>query len=89
MLHERTEEAQQLFTDSEECAMFNGADELAAKIAHYLARPEERRRIAEAGHRRCMTSGYSYDDRAAIIVDKARELLARSTIARPLPVAAE
>jgi hypothetical protein len=74
MLHERTEEAQSFFEEGRECVMFTEGDELAAKISHYLAHPAERLRIAEAGHRRCMTSDYSVDARASTIVTTANQL---------------
>ncbi len=76
MLHERTAEAQGYFAEGIDCAMFEGAEELAAKVAYYLAHPEERRRIAEAGHRRCLSSGYSVDDRVATILAKVEEIRA-------------
>jgi spore maturation protein CgeB len=76
MLHERTKEAQSYFTEGSECAMFGDADELVAKIRHYLGSPEERSRIAAAGHRRCVNSCYAVDQRAAVVVEKAREIAA-------------
>ncbi|MEM6415365.1 MAG: glycosyltransferase [Pseudomonadota bacterium] len=74
MMHERTEEAMQYFKDGKECAFFDGPDDLVEKVRYYLAHDEERRAIAEAGHRRCMTSGYSVDDRARAVVEKYHEL---------------
>jgi hypothetical protein len=76
MLQERTEEAQTFFEEGKECAMFADADELVEKVRYYLAHPEERARIAQAGYRRCITSGYSVDNRAAAVIAKARELIA-------------
>lgn len=76
MLHERNAEVAQYFTEGKECAMFADAGELADKIKYYLEHDEERRAIAAAGHLRCMTSGYSFDDRAAQVVAKARNLIA-------------
>jgi spore maturation protein CgeB len=81
MLHERTTEADALFKEGEECAMFEGADELAAKVTHYLAQPEERRRIAEEGHDRAVTSHYAYDDRVVVILEKAAEIRASRRVA--------
>lgn len=76
MLHERTEEVKEYFVEGQECAMFEGADELADKVRYYLSHETERERIALAGRQRCFTSGYSADDRARIILAKAREILA-------------
>ncbi len=74
MLHERTDEAMRYFKDEEECAFFDGVDDLVAKIRRYLADDAARRAISEAGRRRAQTSGYAYDDRAALIVAKCRAL---------------
>jgi glycosyltransferase involved in cell wall biosynthesis len=78
MLHERTEEAESFFEDGTECAFFRGSEELAEKIRYYLEHEDERRQIAEAGCRRCQTSGYSIDDRAAAVIEKYRELRAKA-----------
>ena len=48
------------------------------KCRHYLAHPEERRRIAEAGRRRCHESGYFEPDRVREIVPALEELLQRA-----------
>jgi spore maturation protein CgeB len=76
MLHERTAEAQSLFAEGRDCAMFGDGAELAEKIAYYLARPQERLAIARVGHARCLADGHSADDRAASVIAKARELMA-------------
>jgi len=75
MLHERNAEAQALFAEGAECAMFSSGEDLAEKILYYLAHDEERRRIAAAGRARCLDSGYSADARIASILHKARELM--------------
>jgi spore maturation protein CgeB len=82
MLHARTAEAQSLFAEGRDCAMFGDGAELAEKIAHYLDHPQERLAIAQAGHARCLADGHSADDRAANVIAKARELMAaRATVA--------
>lgn len=48
-------ESEQLFKADEEIVYFHSREELRAKVDHYLRRPEERRRIAEAGRRRAHT----------------------------------
>jgi glycosyltransferase involved in cell wall biosynthesis len=68
MLHERTPELAELFVEGREVACFGDARELAAKIEHYLAHPDEREAIARAGHARCVPA-YSYDERMARILD--------------------
>jgi spore maturation protein CgeB len=80
MLHERTEEVKQYYIDGAECAMFSNSNEMVAKIAHYLEHADERRRVAMAGHQRCLTSGYSIDKQAATIITKARELIEKAGV---------
>ena len=45
------------------------SDELDAKIRHYLAHDDERRRIAAAGRRRCLEAGYSNAQRLATVFE--------------------
>lgn len=86
MLHERTDEIGHYFVDGEECATFADGDDMAVKVGFYLAHDAERRRIAAAGHARCLASGYAIDDRAAEVIAKARELLAGRTAGHGRPV---
>ena len=74
MLHEYTEEFTGYFREDVECACFQTADDLMEKVAHYLEHPEEREKIAMAGYRRCVESGYAVDDRAAIVLNKLAEI---------------
>jgi hypothetical protein len=76
MLHERTDEVRQYFDEGKECAMFADADELVAKISYYLGHEDDRRSVSEAGRLRCITSGYSYEHRAATVIAKAHQLRA-------------
>jgi spore maturation protein CgeB len=68
MLAERTAEHLAHFVEGEEATFFDGPDELLGQVARYLAAAAERRRIAEAGRRRCLRSGYSYDDRLRAVL---------------------
>jgi spore maturation protein CgeB len=70
MLAERTDEHQALFAEGREAEFFGSDDELLEKTRHYLAHPEQRRRIAAAGRERCLRDGYSYQDRLAEILDR-------------------
>jgi hypothetical protein len=76
MLHERTSELAQFFTEDVECACFGDEEELAEKVAYYLEHEEERRAAAAAGRRRSLESGYSVDRQAERIIAKAAELSA-------------
>ena len=67
MLHERTREVLELFNEGTEIACFNSTAELVEKIRYYLIRPDERARIAAAGHARCVPA-YSYDNRMNEII---------------------
>ena len=68
LLHERNELVEKYFCEGEEAAFFDSDEELVEKCRHYLERPEERERVAEAGRRRCHESGY-------FELDRVREIL--------------
>jgi hypothetical protein len=63
LLHERNQVIQEHFREGEEAEFFGSDDELLEKCRHYVAHPEERRRIAAAGRARCLASGYFETDR--------------------------
>ncbi len=67
LLHQRNPVVAGFFREGEEAAFFEGPDELLAQCRRYLADPEERRRVAAAGRRRCHESGYFEEDRVAEI----------------------
>jgi len=68
LLHERNDVVTKFFEEGVEAEFFDSDDELLEKCRHYLAHPDERRRIAEAGRRRCIESGY-------FELDRVREIL--------------
>lgn len=72
LLADRSEEHLDFFEEGSEAEFFDNDEELAEKVSYYLAHPDERGRIAEAGFSRCMTSGYSYDDRLNKIMVELR-----------------
>jgi spore maturation protein CgeB len=74
MLAERTKEHRRLFREGIEAEFFEGFDELLAKCRHYLVQEDERRRIAENGHRRCIFGGYSYEGRLLSVLEHAMEI---------------
>jgi spore maturation protein CgeB len=63
MLADRTDEHLEFFEEGREAEYFASDDEYVEKLQYYLRNEDARARIARAGHRRCVTAGYSYDDR--------------------------
>jgi spore maturation protein CgeB len=59
----RTEEVLAFFREGESVACFDDAAELADKIRYYLARPDERRKIADAAYGAVIEGGHTYRDR--------------------------
>lgn len=72
MLHQRTEEVQQYFTEGEEMACFESKEELVEKTTYYLSRDNERERIRSNGYQRAITE-HSIDERAKSIVQELRD----------------
>ena len=75
LLHERNELVTRYFEEGVEAEFFESDDELLEKCRYYLAHPEERRRIAAAGRRRCIESGYFEPDRVREILPALEEAL--------------
>ena len=68
MLADRTEEHLEFFEEGKEAEYFGSDDEYVEKIRYYLGNDAARTKIARAGQRRCITSGYSYDDRIRAVL---------------------
>jgi spore maturation protein CgeB len=75
MLHERNDEVLQYFTEDQDAAFFSTPAELALKVEHYLAHPQERARVAHNGRQRSLRDEYSIDGRMRTVI---RWLEARS-----------
>lgn len=63
LLTERTGEQRALFREDQEAVYFADGAELVSKVKYYLSHEKERKRIAEAGYRRCVRGKNSYHDR--------------------------
>lgn len=70
MLADRTEDHLEFFEEGKEAEYFSTDDEFRDKIKFYLGNECARLRIARTGHERCMTSGYSYDDRIRAVMSE-------------------
>ncbi len=74
MLAERTSEHLEMFEEGTEAEYFDSAVEASSKIKYYLTYEEERKRIAQAGNRRLLTSDYSYFDRARTAMEQYKAI---------------
>ncbi len=64
----------ELFTEGEEIVTFGSLSDLRDKVDYYLAHPDERKRIAEAGRRKVL-AGHTYTHRMrGILMDLVREI---------------
>jgi len=66
----RTEDTAEIFREGETIALFGSAEELLDKVQHYLARPEERARIAAAAYDLVVKGGNTYEDRVRTILER-------------------
>ncbi|OGW24283.1 MAG: hypothetical protein A2X55_04980 [Nitrospirae bacterium GWB2_47_37] len=75
MLAERTNEHQKLFEEGKEAEYFDidNPKELLEKVKYYLQDEHKRKRIAEAGRQRCISSGYSHHDRLNFMLAKIED----------------
>lgn len=75
LLAERSEGHSVRFVEDEEAVFFSGIEECAEKIRRYLHDEAARTRIAAAGQRRAVASGYDNDTQLAKVMDVVHELL--------------
>jgi len=71
LMTESAAHLEDFFSLDREVAVFNGVDDLAAKIRYYLSHPPERDAMARAGHGR-IRAGHTYEHRLAPLLDRAR-----------------
>ena len=77
LLVERSEGHLQRFVEDEEAVFFSTIEECVEKIRRYLPDEAARGRIAAAGRARAERSGYHNDRQVGLIVERAKEILAR------------
>ncbi|HAL92556.1 MAG TPA: hypothetical protein DCM68_05975 [Verrucomicrobia bacterium] len=70
MLAERNDENVRVFAEGVEADFFSTPEELVAKVRHYLVHDAEREAIAARGLKRCRSSGYSYAQRLATMMQQ-------------------
>jgi spore maturation protein CgeB len=66
LLTERVPHLERYFAYDREIGVYDDADDLVEKVGHWLAHPEERAAVAEAGYRRVLAE-HTYDHRFAEI----------------------
>lgn len=69
MLAERTSEHSELFSEAVEADFFESEYELLEKVKYYLKNDLVRQSIAQSGEKRCIKSGYNYQDRLSEILN--------------------
>jgi hypothetical protein len=75
LLAERSKGHMDRFKEDEEAVFFSSVEECARKIRRYLLDVTARERIASAGQRRAVESGYSNDAQMKIVLEKLQPIL--------------
>ena len=73
MLAQRSDGQREYFEEGREMECFGSFEEMQDKLRWYLSHEAERERIRAAGLRRCLESGYSYQDRFRFLLRVAEE----------------
>ncbi len=76
LVTDRQEQMDAMFTPGLESAVYSHPDELPDMVRHYLGRPAERRRIAQAARRRVLAE-HAYDHRMRTLCAAMRRLFAK------------
>ena len=69
MLAERTERHKHFYQEGIEAEFFESKEELLSKVKTYLSNSVKREKIAKAGRKRCVESGYSMRAQLALILE--------------------
>lgn len=73
MIADRTEEHLSLFAEGQEAEFFETEEELVDKVRFYLHHEAARERIALQGYKRCVRSGYSYENRLSSVMARIED----------------
>lgn len=73
LLADRTGEHRGFFEEGKEAEFFDSPGELLEKLRYYVAHEDARQRMAEAGRRRCIESGYDYVSRLRGILAQMKD----------------
>jgi len=76
LLVERSAGHLERFIEDEEAVFFSGVEECAEKIRRYLPDEAARERIAAAGYKRAVASGYGNDGQVGKILERVRNIVA-------------
>jgi len=71
MLAEYSDEHARLFAGGREAAYYRDRAELVRNVRYYLEHTAERDAVARAGRARCLSSGYSHDERLKFMLSAA------------------
>jgi spore maturation protein CgeB len=74
LLADRTDEHQEFFAEGKEAEFFVSTEELLDKVKFYCDNTSARERIAEAGHKRCITGKYAYVHRLRTALDAVNQI---------------
>lgn len=80
MLAERTVDHLFLFEEDKEAIYFSCMDELIDKARFYINNESAREKIAQAGYRRCLDSGYSNYERMREMLAKVEQFMSKKWI---------
>ena len=80
LLAERSAGHAERFCEDIEAVFFSGIEECAEKIRRYLPDEAARERIAAAGHRRAVQSGYHNDQQVSRIMERLSGILAEARL---------
>jgi len=86
MLAERTDDHLACFEEGKEAEFFSSVEEMMGKVQYYLTHDTARERIADAGYRRCLKSGYSNHERVREMLRVVESVRRERATTEPLQI---